>query len=66
MLVAPVLGVPGGGVAPACGGLVMMRSTPAGNACVNKVGVMVLASIDRRVSHSKVASGGEEDRVPGV
>ena len=40
------------------GGLVMMMSTPAGKDCVNSSGVMVLASIGRRVSHSSIASGG--------
>jgi hypothetical protein len=36
----------------------MMRSTPAGKACVNSSGVMVLASIGRRVSHPSMASWG--------
>jgi len=36
----------------------MMRSTPAEKACVNSSGVMVLASIGRRVSHPSIASGG--------
>ena len=40
------------------GGLVMMMSTPAGKACVNSSGVMVLASMGRRVSHPSIASGG--------
>ena len=40
------------------GGLVMMRSTPAGWACVNSSGVVVLASIGRRVSHPPIASMG--------
>jgi len=40
------------------GGLIMMRSTPAGKACVNSSGMMVLASIERRVSHPSIASRG--------
>ena len=36
----------------------MMRSTPAGNACVNIAGVIVLASMGMRVSHPSIASGG--------
>ena len=40
------------------GGLVIMRSTPAGQACVNSSGVMVLASMGRRVSHPSIASKG--------
>ena len=40
------------------GGLVMMTSTPAGKACMNSAGVMVLASMGRRVSHPNVASRG--------
>ncbi len=40
------------------GGLAMMRSTPAGKACVNSSGVMVLVSIERRVSQPFIASGG--------
>ena len=42
------------------GGLVMMRSTPAGKACVNSSEVMVLAFIGRRVTHPSVASGGSK------
>ena len=37
-------------------GLVMMRYAPAGKACVNRTGVMVLASMGRRVSHPSIAS----------
>ena len=40
------------------GGLVMMMSTPAGKACVNSAGVMVLTSMGRRVSHPSVDSRG--------
>ena len=40
------------------GGLAMMRSTPAGKACVNSSGVMDLASMGRRVSHPSMASRG--------
>ena len=40
------------------GGLVMMRFTPAGKACVNNAGVIVLASMGRRVSHPYIPSGG--------
>ena len=36
----------------------MMRSTPAGEACVNSAGVIILASMERRVSHPSIASGG--------
>jgi hypothetical protein len=36
----------------------MMRSTSAGKACVNNAGVIVLASMGRRVSHPSIASGG--------
>ena len=38
------------------GGLVMMRSDPAGNACVNSAGVMVLATMGRRMPHPSIAS----------
>ena len=40
------------------GGLVMMRSTPAGKAFVKSSGVMVLASMGRRVSQPSIASWG--------
>ena len=40
------------------GGLVMMRSTPAGKACVNKVGVMVRVSMGMRMSHPSIGSRG--------
>ncbi len=40
------------------GGLVMMRSTPAGKVCVNSSGVMDLASMGRRVSHPSMACRG--------
>jgi hypothetical protein len=40
------------------GGLVMMRSTPVGKACVKSSGVMVLASMGRRPSQSSIASWG--------
>ena len=40
------------------GGLAIMRSTPAGEACVNSAGVVVLASMGRRVSHPSIASVG--------
>ena len=40
------------------GGLVMMKSTPAGKACVNSSGVMDLASMGKRVSHPSMASRG--------
>ena len=36
----------------------MIRSTPAGKACVNSARLMVLASMGRQVSHPTVASGG--------
>ena len=36
----------------------MMRSTPAGKACVKRGGVMVLISKGRRVSHPSIASWG--------
>ena len=42
------------------GGLVMMRSTPAGKVFVNSSGVMVLTSSGRRVSQHSVASGGNK------
>ncbi len=38
----------------------MMRSAPAGTACANSSGVMVLASIGGRVSHPSMASGGSK------
>ena len=36
----------------------MMRSTPAGKACVNSSDVIVLASMGRRESQPSIASGG--------
>ena len=38
----------------------MMRSTLAGKACVNSSGVMVLASMGRRVYQPSIASGGSK------
>ena len=43
-------------------GLVMMRSTPARKTCVNSAGVIVLASLGRRVSQPSLASGGRRRR----
>ena len=42
------------------GRLVMMRSTPAGKACVNSAGVKVLESMCRRVSYPSIASRGRK------
>jgi len=42
------------------GGLVMTRSTPAMKICVNSAGVIVLASMGRRVSHPSIDSGGSK------
>ena len=38
----------------------MMRTTPAGKAYVKRVGVMVLVSMGRRVSHPSIASWGKK------
>ena len=40
------------------GGLVIMKSIPVGKACVKSSIEMVLASMGRRVSHPRIASGG--------